>query len=95
MLQCGYVMCLYRLSYYQSELVLSLTHFDGDLKTVLHEVRHPQREVRSTAAGLWQRTGRQRQPVALILTHFGTVMAVTSPKTPRQCDQTMTGLTSV
>lgn len=55
----------------------------------------PQREVCGAVAGLWWHAGRQRQPVALILTRFGSVMAVTSPKSPRWCDPTMTGLTSV
>lgn len=75
---------------------LQTVYFDViRVKTVVHEVRHPQREVHGTAAGLWRHTGRQRQPVAFILTHFGSVMAVTSPKSPCRCDQTMTGLTSV
>lgn len=49
---------------------------------------HPQRDSCTTLAGLWWHTWRRKKPVALILTHFGPVTAVTSPKSPMQ---TVTG----
>lgn len=45
---------------------------------------HPQRDSCTTLAGLWWHTWRRKKPVALILTHFGPVTAVTSPKSPMQ-----------
>lgn len=82
------------MSPYSTILTLQIAQFDViRVETVVYEVRHPQREVCSTVAGLWQHTGRQIQDQNLVYCHFACVLAYIKkhtksvPPSTQQCNK--------